>query len=46
MDILYTAVGHATGDGRNGHVHTDDGLLDLDVRIPTGDGRPGRRHQP
>jgi lipoyl-dependent peroxiredoxin len=34
VDILYTAVGHATGDGRNGHVHTDDGALDLDVRIP------------
>jgi osmotically inducible protein OsmC len=41
MDILYTAVGHATGDGRNGHVHTDDGLLDLDVRIPPELGGPG-----
>ena len=41
MDILYTAVGHATGDGRNGHVHTDDGLLDLDVRVPTELGGPG-----
>jgi lipoyl-dependent peroxiredoxin len=41
MDILYTAVGHATGDGRNGHVHTDDGLLDLDVRIPAEMGGPG-----
>ena len=41
MDILYTAVGHATGDGRNGHVHTDDGLLDLDVRIPAELGGPG-----
>jgi lipoyl-dependent peroxiredoxin len=41
VDILYTAVGHATGDGRNGHVHTDDGLLDLDVRIPTEMGGPG-----
>jgi osmotically inducible protein OsmC len=41
VDILYTAVGHATGDGRNGHVHTDDGLLDLDVRIPTELGGPG-----
>jgi lipoyl-dependent peroxiredoxin len=41
MDILYTAVGHATGDGRNGHVHTDDGHLDLDVRIPKEMGGPG-----
>ena len=41
MDIMYTAVGHATGDGRNGHVHTDDGSLDLDVRIPKEMGGPG-----
>jgi Ohr subfamily peroxiredoxin len=41
VDVLYTAVGHATGDGRNGHVHTDDGLLDLDVRMPPELGGPG-----
>jgi lipoyl-dependent peroxiredoxin len=41
MEILYLAVGHATGDGRNGHVHTDDGLLDLDVRVPAEMGGPG-----
>ena len=41
MDVMYTAVGHATGDGRNGHVHTDDGSLDLDVRIPKEMGGPG-----
>jgi osmotically inducible protein OsmC len=41
MDVMYTAVGHATGDGRNGHVHTDDGTLDLDVRIPKEMGGPG-----
>ncbi|MFL6207008.1 MAG: organic hydroperoxide resistance protein [Acidimicrobiales bacterium] len=46
MDILYTAVGQATGDGRNGHVHTDDGLLDLDVRIPTELGGPGGATNP
>ncbi len=34
MDVLYTAIGHATGDGRNGHVRDDDGILDLDVRMP------------
>lgn len=34
MDILYTAVAHATGDGRNGHVHTDDDVLDLDLQVP------------
>jgi Ohr subfamily peroxiredoxin len=34
MTTLYTAVAHATGDGRNGHVQTDDGLLDLELRVP------------
>ncbi len=34
MDALYTAVAHATGDGRNGHAATDDGTLDLDLRVP------------
>ena len=38
---LYTAVAHATGDGRNGHVRSDDGRLDLDVRVPTELGGPG-----
>jgi len=34
MDILYTATAHATGDGRNGHASSDDGLLDLELRAP------------
>ena len=34
MEILYTAEALATGDGRNGHVATADGLLDADVRVP------------
>lgn len=41
MDILYTAVAHATGDGRNGHVTTDDGTIDLELRIPKEMGGPG-----
>ncbi len=41
MNILYTAVAHATGDGRNGHGRTDDGTLDLDLRIPKEMGGPG-----
>jgi len=32
--VLYTATAHATGDGRNDHATTDDGRLDLDLRIP------------
>ncbi len=34
MDILYTATAHATGDGRNGHATSDDGVLDVDLRTP------------
>jgi len=41
MDIMYTAVAHATGDGRNGHVHSDDEALDLDLRVPKELGGPG-----
>jgi lipoyl-dependent peroxiredoxin len=34
MDVIYTAEALATGDGRNGHTATKDGLLDVDLRIP------------
>ncbi|HET9654200.1 MAG TPA: organic hydroperoxide resistance protein [Kineosporiaceae bacterium] len=34
MSALYTAVATSTGDARNGHVRSDDGLVDTDVRIP------------
>ena len=30
----YTAEALSSGDGRNGHVHSSDGLLDADVAIP------------
>lgn len=32
---FYTAEATATGDGRNGHVTTSDGLLDVDLVIPS-----------
>jgi Ohr subfamily peroxiredoxin len=41
MDALYTAEALSTGDGRNGHVATVDGLLDVDVRVPTEMGGAG-----
>jgi osmotically inducible protein OsmC len=41
MDILYTAVAHATGDGRNGHATSDDGVVDVEMRIPKELGGPG-----
>jgi osmotically inducible protein OsmC len=34
MQALYSTTAHATGDGRNGHVQSDDGYVDADVRIP------------
>jgi Ohr subfamily peroxiredoxin len=46
MDALYTAVAHATGDGRNGHTRTDDGTLDFELRIPKELGGPGGATNP
>jgi Ohr subfamily peroxiredoxin len=46
MQTLYTAIAHATGDGRNGEVYTDDGSLRTDVRIPTELGGPGGATNP
>jgi Ohr subfamily peroxiredoxin len=46
MDVLYTATAHATGDGRNGHATSDDGILDVDVRIPKEMGGPGGATNP
>jgi osmotically inducible protein OsmC len=34
MDALYTTTATASGDGRNGHAETEDGLLNVDVRTP------------
>ena len=46
MDVLYTATAHATGDGRNGHATSDDGILDLDLRVPKSMGGPGGATNP
>jgi len=34
MDIAYTAVAHASGGGRDGHVRSDDDRIDFEVRPP------------
>src|SRR3712207_1465094 len=39
--LSYTAEAVASGDGRNGHVRTDDGLVDLRLGIPAGIGGAG-----
>ncbi|MCW2790420.1 MAG: organic hydroperoxide resistance protein, partial [Aeromicrobium sp.] len=44
--IVYTAVSTATGEGRNGHVRSSDGLIDADVRIPKEMGGEGGATNP
>jgi len=46
MDAIYTAEALSTGAGRNGHVTTPDGILDLDVRAPKEMGGPGDAANP
>ena len=41
MRVLYTATATATGEGRSGHVRSSDGVLDLDLAVPTELGGPG-----
>ena len=38
---IYSAQATAYGDGRNGHVTSDDDVLDLDLAIPKEMGGPG-----
>src|SRR5882757_8049026 len=37
-NIYYSASAISTGDGRNGHVRSSDGFVDLDLRSPAPDG--------
>jgi osmotically inducible protein OsmC len=46
MKSIYTTTAVATGDGRNGHVQTTDGLLATDVRVPAELGGPGGSTNP
>jgi lipoyl-dependent peroxiredoxin len=46
MNVLYTATATATVAGRNGHTASDDGILDLDVRVPQAMGGPGGATNP
>jgi lipoyl-dependent peroxiredoxin len=34
MEISYTAIAHATGGGRDGHVRSEDDRIDLETRPP------------
>lgn len=46
MEIVYTAIAHATGGGRDGHVRSEDDLLDLDTRPPREMGGSGEGTNP
>ena len=46
METLYTATAVSTGDARNGHVQSTDGLIDADVRIPKEMGGEGGATNP
>jgi lipoyl-dependent peroxiredoxin len=46
VNIIYSTTASATGDGRNGHTATEDGLVDVDVRTPKELGGPGGATNP
>jgi osmotically inducible protein OsmC len=46
MTAIYTAEALSTGAGRNGHVHTSDGILDLDLAAPKEMGGSGAGANP
>ncbi len=46
LDITYTAIAHATGGGRNGHVRSEDDRIDLDTRPPKEMGGSGEGTNP
>ena len=46
MNTIYTATATASGDGRNGHTESEDGILSVDVRIPKEMGGPGGATNP
>ena len=41
VNAVYTAEATSSGDGRNGHVRSADGLIDQDVKMPPALGGPG-----
>ncbi|KRC47187.1 organic hydroperoxide resistance protein [Leifsonia sp. Root227] len=46
MDIAYTAIAHATGGGRDGHVRSEDDRIDFDTRPPKEMGGSGEGTNP
>ena len=46
MNVVYTAVATATGDGRNGPTATSDNLVSHDLAVPVEMGGPGGATNP
>lgn len=46
MPAIYTAVATASGDGRNGHATSSDGILDIDLATPKEMGGAGGATNP
>lgn len=46
IEVVYTAESTATGGGRDGHVKSDDGRIDLDTRPPKVMGGSGEGTNP
>ena len=46
LDIVYTAIAHASGGGRDGHVRSEDDRLDFDTRPPREMGGSGEGTNP
>jgi osmotically inducible protein OsmC len=46
LEIAYTAIAHATGGGRDGHVRSEDDRLDFDTRPPKEMGGSGEGTNP
>jgi osmotically inducible protein OsmC len=46
MSVLYTASATATGDGRNGHTRSSDGLVDHELATPVEMGGQGGATNP
>ena len=46
MNVLYTASATATGDGRNGHTRSSDGIIDQELATPVEMGGAGGATNP
>jgi Ohr subfamily peroxiredoxin len=46
IEVVYTTESTATGGGRDGHVRSDDGRIDLETRPPTAMGGNGEGTNP